>query len=79
MHLGRKNLDSPDLAFGSGGKHEIWVSQLHSRDAYTIFHHTRAENTTFAFLSRERKWHFRPGYGEKFWTVMVHIGAPYEN
>ena len=32
---------------------------------YTIFHHTRTENTTFAFLSRERKWHFRPEYGEK--------------
>ena len=27
--------------------------------------HTRTENTTFAFLSRERKWYFRPGYGEK--------------
>ena len=30
----------------------------------TIIHHTRAENTTLAFLSWERKWHFRPGYYE---------------
>ena len=32
---------------------------------YTIFHHTRAENTTFVFGSRKRKWYFRPRYGEK--------------
>ena len=37
--------------------------------AYTIFHHTRAENTTFAFRSRERKWYFRPGYGEKYFNT----------
>ena len=43
----------------------MWAGQFYSRGAYTIFHHTRAENTTFAFLSRERKWHFRAGYGEK--------------
>ena len=48
-----------------GGKHEIWTGQFYCRGAYTIFHHTRAENTTFAFLSQERKWHFWPGYGEK--------------
>ena len=33
-----------------------------------FIHHTRAENTTFAFLSRERKCHFRTGYGEKLCT-----------
>ena len=38
---------------------------LYHHVAYTIFHHTRAENTTFAFRSRERKWYFRPGYGVK--------------
>ena len=32
---------------------------------YTISPHTPAENTTSAFLSRERKWHFRAGYGKK--------------
>ena len=39
--------------------------------AYTIFHHTRAENTTFAFRSRERKWYFRPGYGEKYFFKVM--------
>ena len=34
--------------------------------AYTIFHHTWSGNTTFALSSRERKWHFRLGYGEKY-------------
>ena len=33
-----------------------------SLNKYIIFHHTRAENTTFAILSGERKWYFRPGY-----------------
>ena len=33
--------------------------------AYTIYH-TRAENTTFAFRSRERKCYFRPEYREKY-------------
>ena len=40
----------------------MWAGQLYSREAYTIFHNTRDENTTFAFFSREWKWHF--GYGE---------------
>ena len=31
-------------------KHEIWAGQFYSPGAYTIFHHTRAENTTFVFL-----------------------------
>ena len=37
---------------------------------YTIFHHTRAENTTFAFRGRERKWYFRPGSGEKYFLTL---------
>ena len=52
-------------AEGEGDKHEMWAGQFFSRGAYTIFHHARVENTTFAFLSREQKWHFRPGYGGK--------------
>ena len=52
-------------AEGEGGKHVLWGGPLYPHVAYTIFHQTRAENTAFAFRSRERKWHFRPGYGEK--------------
>ena len=33
--------------------------------AYSIFHHTRTQNTTFAFLIRKRKQYFLPWYGEK--------------
>ena len=44
---------------------KMWAEQFYSRGAYTIFHRTETENTyTFVFLSRERKWHFRPVYGE---------------
>ena len=54
------------------GKHEMWAGQFYSRGASTIFRHTRAENTTFAFLSRERKWYyFRAGYGEKLLQYIV--------
>ena len=52
--------------FGSGGNLHILWGPLYPHVTYTIFHHTRAENTTFAFRSRERKWYFRPGYGEKY-------------
>ena len=30
--------------------------------AYSIFHHTRAKNTTFTFLRSKRKRYFLPGY-----------------
>ena len=50
---------------GEAGKHKMWAGQFFSLGAYTIFRHTRAENNTFAFLSRERKGYFRPGYGEE--------------
>ena len=43
---------------------------IFSRGADTIFLPGEAENTTFAFLSWERKWHFRPGYGEKY---LIHL------
>ena len=57
------------------GKREMWAGQFYSRGAYTIFHHTQAENSIFAFLSRERKWHFRPGYGENnfFLRNLIHF------
>ena len=42
------------------------VIYYHRQIEENLFHHTRAENTTFAFWSRERKWYFRPGYDEKF-------------
>ena len=42
----------------------LWGGPLYPHVAYTIFHHTRAENTTFAFRRRERKWDFRAGYGK---------------
>ena len=45
-----------------GCQTRVWAGQFYYRRAYTIFHYTQAENTTHAFLSRERKWHFRPGY-----------------
>ena len=54
--------------FPPAGKHERCAAgQFYSRGAYTIFHHTLDENITFAFLSREQKWHYRPGYDEKFY------------
>ena len=61
---------SPEHMFNtlaSGGNlHVLWTGQLLSPLLCNIlFHHTWAENTTFAFRSRERKWYFRPGYGEK--------------
>ena len=36
-----------------------------------IFRNTRAENTSFTFLSQERKWYFRPGYGEKSFSPIM--------
>ena len=39
-----------------------------SRGAYTIFHHTLAESTTFAPGSETQMWYFRPGYDEKSYT-----------
>ena len=41
-------------------KHQLSAGQFYSRGVYTIFRHTRAENTTFPFRSREEMWHFRP-------------------
>ena len=43
------------LAFSLGGKRELCAGQFFVHGAYTIFHHTRAENTTFAFSSQEGK------------------------
>ena len=60
-------------AEGEGGKHEMWAGQFYSRGAYTIFQYTRAENATFAILSREGMWHLRPGYGEKLLLNIVKI------
>ena len=65
MHLEKEKLGQSISRVNCRGKHEIWAGQFYSRGAYTIFHQTRAENTTFEFLSRERKWYFRAGYGEK--------------
>ena len=39
-----------------GNLHELWSEQFSPHGAYTIFYHTRVENTTFAFLSWERKY-----------------------
>ena len=39
-----------------------------SHGAYTIFHHTMVESTTFAPGSETQMWYFRPGYDEKSYT-----------
>ena len=54
----------------------LWDGSLYPHDANTIFHDTRAENTTFAFRSRERKWYFRPGYGENKFLITIVYYAP---
>ena len=41
----------------------LWGGLLYPYVTYTIFHQTRAENTTIAFQSRKRKWYFWLGYG----------------
>ena len=57
-YLGRK------IVFGSGGNlQDLWAGLANYSPVvpgvYTIFRHIRAENTTFAFLSRKRKWYLR--------------------
>ena len=53
-HL-RKNLGRPHLVYiatwaeGKGGKHKMWAGQFYFRGVYTIFHHTRAENSNSRF------------------------------
>ena len=38
-----------------GNLHVLWGGPLYPHVEYTIVHHTRAENTTFAFRSRVKK------------------------
>ena len=45
----------PSIAEAEGGKHELWAGQFSTHGAYTIFHHTRAGKTTFAFMSQDEK------------------------
>ena len=58
---GGKELASPEhvqiatRSEGEGGKHVFWGGPLYPHVAYTMFHHTWAENITFTFRSRERK------------------------
>ena len=47
------------LPFGSGGNlHKLWTANS-PRGVYTIFNHTWAKDTTFAFMIQEQKWYFR--------------------